>query len=67
MSMTSEFQVEQIPQKGTWFFPKWGQLAESKSWNCDAFVNRLNRSKDFEIRLMSALAGIICALEHLQL
>ena len=67
MSITSEFQVEQIPQKATRFFAKWGELARSISWNCDAFVNRLNRSKDFEIRLMPALAGIICALEHLQL
>ena len=67
MSMTSEFQVEQIPQKGTWFFTKWGKLAKSKSWNCGALINRRNQSKDVEIRLTPALAGIICALEHLQL
>ena len=42
MSMTSEFQVEQIPQKGTWFFTKWGTLAKSKSWKCGALANRRN-------------------------
>lgn len=37
MSMTSEFQVKQISQKGLWLVTKWGKLAKSKSWNCVAF------------------------------
>lgn len=37
MSTPSEFRVRQIPQEGLWLVTKWGKLAESKSWNCDAF------------------------------